>query len=73
MWKREPALLCQLAERGDFGSAIDQAIFGRVGDRDRRRLNLVHIVADAVASLVDRSGVNFAPVAVEQDRAWRRR
>ena len=50
----EPALLGQLAERRDFGSAIDQAIFGRVGDRERGGLDLVDVVADAIAGRRDR-------------------
>ena len=68
MWKARPALLRQLAERGDFGGAIDEAIFGRVGDRDRRRLDLVHVVADAVARGRDRLGRDLGALAVEQDQ-----
>ena len=44
--EREPALLRQLAKRRDLRGAVNQAIFGGVGDRDRRGLDLVDVGAD---------------------------
>ena len=49
MWKPRPRCFASLAERRDLGGAIDEAIFGRIGDRQRGRLDLVDVLADAVA------------------------
>ena len=58
----EPARAGELADRGDFVGRIDQAIFGRVGDRDRVRLDLVDVVGGSRRSpRGSLSGVSFAP------------
>ena len=57
----EAALSRDLAQRSDFGRAIDEPVFGRIGDRERRGLNLVHVVADAIAGVGDSCGMIFAP------------
>ena len=42
----EPARLGEIAERGDLVGRVGQAVFGGVGDRQRVRLDLMHVVAD---------------------------
>jgi hypothetical protein len=62
----EAALFGDAANRGDLIGAIDQAIFGRVCDRDCGWLHLVHIRTDAVAGRDDRFGVDLRPGPIEQ-------
>ena len=66
--QREPAPRRQLADRRDFGGSIHEAIFGGVGDRDRGGLDLVHVVADAIAGRVDRVGRQLGALPVQQDQ-----
>jgi len=62
----EPARLGQFAEGADFGGTIDQAIFGRIGERDDGRLDLVDVVADGLASRGGHRRGHLRPGPVEQ-------
>ena len=73
MWKARPRCFGELAERGDLSRAIDETIFRRVGNRQRRRLDLMDVLADAVARGGDGFGQKLGAGTVEQASAWRRR
>jgi hypothetical protein len=62
----ETALPGELAKRGNLGGSIDKAIFGRVGDRERGRLDLVDVVADCIASGAHRLGRYLCAWAVQK-------
>jgi hypothetical protein len=62
----EAAALGDLADRGDLGGAVDETIFGGVGDRQRVRLDLVDVGADAVAGGFDCLREQFRALALEQ-------
>ena len=64
----EPALPCDFPEGGDLGGAIDQAIFGRIGDRERRGLDLVNVLADEVECSGCRIDADLGSGAVEQNQ-----
>src|SRR6185437_2740661 len=64
----KPAVLRKLAELGNFVSAIDEAIFGCVGDRNHRRLNLVDVVADQFAGFGNDPWRDLRAFPTEQDQ-----
>jgi hypothetical protein len=42
----EPARAGHFTQRRDLVRRVDQSVFGRIGDRQSRRLHLMHVVAD---------------------------
>src|SRR6185369_7222856 len=64
----EPALLREFAQGRDLGSTIGEPVLGRVRDRERRWLDLMHVVADEAASRGYDIGADLRAGPVEQDQ-----
>ena len=60
------AIMAQCTKGRDFGRAVDHAIFGCVGDRQCCRLHLMHIVANAVQTGLDRFRRHLGAIAFDQ-------
>ena len=60
------AVMAQCTKCRDFGRAVDHAIFGCVGNRQCRRLHLMHIVANAIQTRLDRGRRYLGAVTFDQ-------
>src|SRR5690242_16121071 len=63
----ELALLRERTDRRDFAGAVNEPVFGRVGDRDDRRLDLMDVVPNSVADRANSLGRNLGALAFDVD------
>ena len=62
--QRQTALAGERGDRSDFLRPVTAAIFGRLGDRNRMRLDLVDVVANGVDGRANGIGRQLGPLAL---------